>query len=247
MKKIFISIVSHGHGELIKSINCISKLSRKFNVVLKLNKPENLSEYCRFNSIHLIDEKHGLGFGENNNIIYDYCCNELGMKDEDYFLVLNPDVYIHHEELTKLIDLAVNFDASISAINLFKDFNYRIYDDSIRKFPSFRHFLFSFLGLGNSTKINKSTIYDVTEVDWAAGSFLMFKSQVYSNLGGFDKRYFMYCEDIDICYRAKKNGYKVIYFPNIKATHLAQHKNRRVLSKHFVWHMKNSILFLLSK
>ena len=45
----------------------------------------------------------------------------------------------------------------------------------------------------------------------------------YRQLNGFDERYFMYCEDIDICYRSCKiHGKRVMYFPNIKAVHLSK-------------------------
>jgi GT2 family glycosyltransferase len=67
----------------------------------------------------------------------------------------------------------------------------------------------------------------------------------YRALKGFDEGYFMYCEDIDICYRAKQLATDILYFQDIKAVHLAQHSNRRVFSKHFFWHLKSIARFLL--
>ncbi len=43
-------------------------------------------------------------------------------------------------------------------------------------------------------------------MEWVAGSFIAFKSSSYRKVQGFDENYFMYCEDIDICYRAKSQG-----------------------------------------
>ena len=58
----------------------------------------------------------------------------------------------------------------------------------------------------------------VLAVDWAAGSFLLFKASLFRKLGGFDPGYFMYCEDIDICWRAQKLfNQQLLFNPNIKA------------------------------
>jgi hypothetical protein len=85
-------------------------------------------------------------------------------------------------------------------------------------------------------------------VDWAAGSFLLFRSGMYTELNGFDTSYFMYCEDIDICWRAKvKVKSPVVYLPHIKALHYAKHANRNVFSKHFYWHVKGVLRFLAKK
>ena len=55
----------------------------------------------------------------------------------------------------------------------------------------------------------------------------------------------MYCEDIDICNRADiVYGEKLVYIPSVKAVHLARHKNKKILSKHFFWHLKSIVRYL---
>jgi len=120
-------------------------------------------------------------------------------------------------------------------------------DNSIRKFPSLTQFGKSFLGLGNPTIINKNIVSAPTIVDWAAGSFLAFRSSHYAALKGFDEGYFMYCEDVDICYRSMLLGEQVVFFPQIKMQHLAEHANRSIFSKHFYWHVKSALRFLLKR
>jgi GT2 family glycosyltransferase len=242
---IFISVVSHGHGALIKKLSCLSKLAKKYTVVVKINdKEQELSSYLEDNDIRYIDDLYGIGFGHNNNVVYEYCKNNLSMKSDDYFLVLNPDVISDENSIDDLIILMLADNVQIAGVNLFKDDRYLIPDNSIRDFPSIPQFVKSFLGMGNSTIINKGLVNDAIKVDWAAGSFLAFKSSHYERLKGFDEGYFMYCEDIDICYRSKLLGEALTFYPQIKMIHLAQHANRSVFSKHFFWHLKSVIRYL---
>jgi N-acetylglucosaminyl-diphospho-decaprenol L-rhamnosyltransferase len=246
--KIFVSVISHGHSELIKKLECLSELSKRLNVVVKSNKPQEYFDDMKANpNFHWLNSNYGLGFGHNNNLVFEYCHKSLGMVSEDYFVVLNPDVIIEANEIFTLVEKMDSNSSKISAINLFKDHDKSIYDNSIRSFPNFYQFAQSFIGLGNSAILDKSKLNTPKYVDWAAGSFLAFKASYYSELNGFDENYFMYCEDIDICYRSHLLGERVLYFPEIKAIHLAMHANRKLVSKHFYWHLKSVIRFLLTK
>tara|TARA_R110002033_G_C3882539_1_gene238114 strand:- start:247 stop:1023 length:777 start_codon:yes stop_codon:yes gene_type:complete len=245
---IYISVVSHGHDTLIRELSCLSSLSQDFHIVVKSNLAnESFVELTHHENFHWIDHKYNCGFGHNNNIVFEYCRFKCGMTVDDYFIVLNPDIVIASDQIEHLIkDMTLN-DIKLSAINLFKDSDSTIYDNSIRTFPSLIQFTKSFLGLGNSSILDKSKVTASMQVDWAAGSFLAFKASHYEELGGFDENYFMYCEDIDICYRSHLIGERVTYFPEIKALHLAKHANRELLSKHFYWHLTSVLRFLFTK
>ena len=60
----------------------------------------------------------------------------------------------------------------------------------------------------------------ITEVDAICGAFMFMKRDVLDKVGYFDEDYFMYGEDIDLCYRIKKAGYKIYYFPKVTTIHL---------------------------
>ena len=244
----YISVISHGHSCLINQLSCLSNLSSELQIVIKSNKPgdsfESLAHKANF---HWLDSTYGLGFGHNNNTVFNYCRTKLGMKDNDYFIVLNPDVIVESDEVKLLIGYMKSSGCKLSTINLYRDYNRLISDNSIRKYPSLIQFVKSFLGLGNSAIIEKNGIKEPTYVDWAAGSFLAFEASHYDSLNGFDENYFMYCEDIDICYRSHLLGERVKYFPKIQAVHLAKHANKKIMSKHFYWHVRSVIRFLLTK
>lgn len=245
---VFISVVSHNHANLINRIKCLEGLCLKFHVIIKSNiEGDDFSELNMNKNFHWINESYGLGFGANNNYIYNYAKNYLSMSDDDLFIVLNPDVIIESSAIDNLSYTMFYNGLKLCAVNLFRDYDFSSYDNSIRRFPSLLDFISSFLFKKNNSVLDKSHIVEQSIVDWAAGSFLAFKASHYKSLMGFDESYFMYCEDIDICYRSKANGVPLIYLPYIKAVHLAMHNNRRIFSKHFYWHLRSVVRFELVK
>ena len=140
MSRIFIAVVSHGHERIIKELDCLAGLNEKLKVIVKINKENTDLDYYRLNEIEFIDSDYNLGFGGNNNLIYEYCKESLGMNSNDYYLILNPDVDVDAKLLNDLIvDMKEN-DRDICTINLFKDRSLTEYDYSVRRFPCFMDF-----------------------------------------------------------------------------------------------------------
>ncbi|ENE7486174.1 glycosyltransferase [Escherichia albertii] len=249
--QISISVVSHGHFSIIDTLGCIDELSKKNWI--KICIVDNIGEsgfntWCEERNIIYIKNNKKLGFGRNNNIAFDKLKNSSEHEEYQYFLVLNPDVSITIEQLEKLMLEVVENQIRFCCINLFKDFRYSDYDNSIRNYPGLFDFISSFVFSINKTIINKSCISHPQYVDWASGSFLLFDSKLFESLSGFDEKYFMYCEDIDICFRARlKENCKLLYMPEIKAVHLAAHNNRKILSRHFIWHVRSIFRYLVVK
>ncbi|OBU23509.1 glycosyltransferase family 2 protein [Photobacterium aquimaris] len=245
---LFVSIVSHGHCDLIKNLGFIDKLSETYKVIIKVNSElDDFKFFRNKKNIYIIDDNYNCGFAHNNNMVFSYCINKLGMKENDYFLVLNPDVVLEPNVIDLILINMHKSSKVFATINLYKDFDFYFYDNSIRFFPKARDFIYSYLFNRNKTIIDKSKISEEVEIDWAAGSFLLFKASHYMNLNGFDESYFMYCEDIDICFRSYKKKVPLIYLPQFKAIHLAKHNNRKILSKHFYWHVRSVLYYLLAK
>jgi GT2 family glycosyltransferase len=59
----------------------------------------------------------------------------------------------------------------------------------------------------------------ITKVDWVKGGLLMIRKEVFENLRGFDENIFMYTEDMELCYRAKKEGLNTYFFPFVEVLH----------------------------
>lgn len=226
----------------------LKQLTTQYQVILKSNTlaSQELKEYCDINQIIMLQGATPRGFGANNNEVFRYAEHHLHMQKEDFFLVLNPDVEISLNSVAKLLNEVSITSADISAINLFKDEKLTIYDNSIRKYPTLLAPFKTLVGVKRNDLYNKASITFPTKIDWAAGSFLLFRVECYQVLKGFDENYFMYFEDVDICTRANKKGFNIYYFPNIKALHYASHQNRRLLSKHHFWYVISSLKYHLN-
>lgn len=78
---------------------------------------------------------------------------------------------------------------------------------------------------------------ETNEVDSVSGAFMLIPKRVIGKVGLFDESIFMYGEDIDLCYRIKKSGYKVVYYADVKMTHLkgqsGLHTKSPIVIKHF--------------
>lgn len=247
---IFISVVSHGHFQLIKEIGCLDLFSGSNNltVLIRDNVGEaGFYEWCNIRNFSYYLNKTPLGFGENNNLNFAQL-KFSGDSFGNYFLVLNPDVYVTEEAILELALKMKSNEEKLGTINLFLDVEHLRSDNCVRRFPKLRDFISSFVFGNNGSIIDKSSLEEVTLVDWAAGSFLMFELDAYSHLKGFDEGYFMYCEDIDICKRYNNEfGSKLLFCRDIFGVHFSGLLSRKLFSKHFVWHLKSVFRYLMKR
>jgi hypothetical protein len=81
--------------------------------------------------------------------------------------------------------------------------------------------------------------------DWFLGAFLFLRREMLHELGGLDEGYHLYCEDIDLAYRARKAGWERWYVPEAVVTHrYAAEIDRRLLTRHTLWHWRGIARFL---
>lgn len=245
---IYLSIVSHAHFDLIKEIGCLIKFkeSTRLKIIIRDNVGElGFKNWCDSLGFRYSCNEKQCGFGENNNL--NFLQAQLdGCSDEDYFLLFNPDVECSEENIVKLADRMTENKLGLATLNLFLDKDFVEMDSCARKFPSLWNFISSYLLGVNGSIIDKARLDNVSIVDWVAGSFMMFRTSNYKRLNGFDEKYFMYCEDIDICWRFHQEfGSKVVLFKDIYAVHYARKNNRKMFSIHFLWHLKGCIRYLL--
>jgi len=78
--------------------------------------------------------------------------------------------------------------------------------------------------------------------DWVAGMFMLFPAHIYQEMSGFDERYFMYCEDADICMRLSQRGYKTQLVFHAQAVHDARRASHRTMP-HLRWHVSSLLRF----
>lgn len=83
------------------------------------------------------------------------------------------------------------------------------------------------------------------QADWMLGSFLLLRREMLDELGGFDPRFRMYGEDIDLCYRAMKAGWERWYVPAAAVRHAYDREtDRRFLTRRTLWHWAGILRFV---
>lgn len=234
-----ISVVSHSQIDMVTQL--LEDLAKyctqsSFEVILTLNLPEELPwPLAHFPySIKLIRNTTPQGFGANHNQAFTHA-NGL------FFCVINPDIRFM---LNPFPDLMLGFKTHSTAMvaPLVLGFDGKV-EDSTRRFPSpFKIACKVFRGCKGSDYLMLDKPY---HPDWAAGMFQIFKNAVFAELHGFDDRYFLYYEDVDICARLKLLGYQVLVDPKVKVTHHAQRSSHRSL-KYLRWHLTSMIRFFMS-
>jgi hypothetical protein len=83
------------------------------------------------------------------------------------------------------------------------------------------------------------------EADWMLGGFLMLRRALLDELGGFDEGFFLYGEDIDLCYRAWRTGWSCWYVPAAVVEHEHQAvTDHRLLTRRTLWHWRGILRFV---
>lgn len=245
---IHVAIVSHGHEDLLiaSRLGGLGNGNDRLKIWIKDNKPSTrLKQYCQQQGVSYTDEQPGLGFGHNNNFLFKLIQNSIGFLPGDMFVVMNPDITIAPASIMELVEQMQLEQCQIATLNLYRDQALSESDANIRRFPDLRSLAWMSVMRSVSEPYDKNEMREACHVDWASGAFLAFDAAHYAALEGFDERYFMYFEDVDICYRSHRVlGKGVRYYPALKATHLAAHKNRNLISRHAFWFFRSFLKFL---
>jgi GT2 family glycosyltransferase len=227
LDKISISIVSHLQIALAKSLIldlqriCAANLCE---IILTINVPEELciNDIKGPVSVKVIRNKRPRGFGANHNAAFD-------VAKGNHFVVLNPDVRLTENPFPSLVALAHQTKVGVVAPKVVGATG--LPEDSARCFPSPLELMRKVCG-GSSATIDACGL---STPDWVAGMFMLFPSEIFHEVGGFDERYFLYYEDVDLCARLALAGYKRLVCSDVTVVHDARrssHGNLRYASIH---------------
>ena len=237
-KRIGLSIVSHGQGELIRPLlqDLLALHDLLAEVIVTINIPEDeafVRDFIDRLPIRILRNRQPKGFGANHN-------GAFRTSTAGFFVVVNPDIRLDNIALDDLVAVAAEPEVGVAAPIVYASDGQL--QDSARRFPTVRRLLQRKLSGANGPDyaIGSTPL----SVDWVAGMFMVFRREVYARIGGFDERYFMYFEDVDICSRLHQDGLGVILVPQARVVHDAQRASRRKF-KHFVWHVSSACRFLL--
>ena len=85
----------------------------------------------------------------------------------------------------------------------------------------------------------------VAQVDWLSGAALVLRKETLDKVGLFDERFFMYCEDMDLCKRIGEAGWKVVYYPLVSVSHAIGAASDQAKAKMIRQHHKSMLLYFI--
>jgi GT2 family glycosyltransferase len=174
-----------------------------------------------FPQTRVIENGANLRFAKGNNAA-------IAASRGEYVLILNPDTIIHRGSLEKFVTFADQHPEAGA-------FGCRVlnpdgsYQESGRPFPTLRGDWIAAFFLRPLAHLSSWFIADryigwngdtVRTVDWQSGCCLLVRSQLLTQIGGFDEQFFYYYEDVDLCFRVWKAGYPILFTPDATIVHL---------------------------
>ncbi|MBI2316586.1 MAG: glycosyltransferase family 2 protein, partial [Betaproteobacteria bacterium] len=232
--EISLSLVSHGHVAEVR--NLLSDLERLapggIEVLLTLNSSADASlrNALAGQAGRVIVNPAPRGFGANHNAAF-------RASNGVYFCVINPDIRLAANAFPALLAALRDERVGIAGPRVFD--SQGLAQRNFRKVPTPAR-LFKRALSGEDDYDYEHPV--AGEVEWLAGMFMLFRRDLFESLGGFDERYFLYYEDVDICCRARLAGWKVWLEPAASVVHdarWASHHN----PKFALWHARSLLRF----
>lgn len=215
--KVRIIIVNYNGSALLqKHLPSVLKTDyANFNVVIVDNGSVDDSVRVlveKFPSVKIIKKEQNLGFACANNSAFRIC------SDCDYFVLLNNDMEVTRDWLTEMIAL-MGSDPKIAAVG--PRVIYAEPRDDMTVINSAGGIVDRYdRGFDRFEGCEDGKQYDtIDEVDFVSGGAMVLRKSAVDEVDGFDERMFFYYEDVDLCLRLRKNGWKIVYDGRKKVVH----------------------------
>lgn len=244
--KLSIVIVSWNTKELLKA--CLRSvyeypLNQPFEVWVVDNKSKDdtvTMVRAQFPQVELIASEENLGFAGGNNRAIPHCRGE-------YILLLNPDTEVKPDALNELLAFMesqpkagaagsrlLNADGSLQPSchprpTLSREFWRMFYLDAIMPYGSY--------------DMKKWDMTQPREVDVLMGASLLLRKTALDKVGLLDEGYFMYSEEVDLCYRLQKAGWYLYWVPQSQVVHYWGQSAKQVLAEMFLQLYKGKLRF----
>jgi len=216
-----IFIYYNTYREIIDAIKSVKNAVGRYpyEVIIINNNSPIKPPYKEFNSprIKIVENDKNIGYGSALN-------QGAKLAKGKYLLLSNPDLLFLKDSISLMVK-KLEKDASVGIIGpQFLDLNQKIQKvGSAMPFLPGALFAFSFFNKYFPRNYFSRKYYledfnrkEEREIPALCGACMLVKENVFKKIGGFDKRFFMYFEEADICYRVVNIGYKVLFYPKSK-------------------------------
>lgn len=200
----------------------------------------------KYPDVRLIINQTNLGFALANNIA-------ASQANGEYLLILNPDTEFIDNSIEQAIDYCDSHqEVGICGINIInRDLSNQL---SVRPLPNLYSQIITLLKLNNIFPfINKKYLsrnfnYNLNQVvDSISGACFLIKKDLWLKLKGFDENYFIWFEEVDLCYRCKMLGYLVYYYASARVIHDGAQSFTQIMPKEKQKVFNHSLLYYFAK
>lgn len=233
---VSVVIVNYQTFDLTKdTINSILSYSYPFDyeviVVDNASGDDSLSglqDYFK-DKVKFIASGENRGFAAGNNLA-------LKNVESKYVLLLNSDTVVWENTLENVYDyMQANPDVGACGCRVRLE-NGELDKACKRTFPNVKNSFFRLFHIPNKSKDDNYNLTDlpddgIYEIDCLTGAFMFIRNKALKQVGLLDETFFMYGEDIDLCYRIKHAGWKIIYYGESSITHLKGASSKKQKSK----------------
>ncbi|RJQ37938.1 glycosyltransferase family 2 protein [Candidatus Microgenomates bacterium] len=218
-----LSIIILNYNTKDLTIACLKSLTENYKEELKKEEYEiivvdnastdgSVSEITKLlnkSNQKLIENQKNLGFTKGNNLA---AKNAKGK----YLFFLNSDTEVLDRGLVEMVDfMEKNQNVGILGAKLLNT-NGSSQKSAGRFLTVFNVLL---MLLGGDLGFLRFSSKKIKNVDWVSGASMMISSGLFKKINGFDENIFMYTEDMEICYRIRKDGFETFFYPRIKIVH----------------------------
>jgi hypothetical protein len=207
---------------------------------------------AEFPQVRLVRSTVNLGFAAGNN-------RGFALARGRYVVLLNPDAFVGDAALARAVAIMDRQPRAGIAGGRLVDTAGRL-QPSGRLFPSLANEFLVLSGL--ASRFPSSRLFgrfdrtwsdpgQAAQVDWVPGAFTIIRREALADTGGFDERFFLYYEEVDLCRRAIAAGHEVWYRPEIDVTHIGGASSKTVSHLDFsssgsqltLWQLRSALLY----
>lgn len=246
---IDVIIVNWNSGEQIQ--DCIaavldsgSEMVSRIIVVDNGSTDGSADALAQWTNVRVISAGENLGFSAACNV-------GAAAGDSRYLLFLNPDVRVEGDSIpTSLafMERLENADVGICGIQLVDEAGE--VSRTCARFPSVGRFVIGALGIdkippfhGRGMRMADWLHNETRAVDHIIGAFYLIRRDIFDRLDGFDERFFLYLEDLDLSIRVKEAGWKSVFLPTARAFHAGGGTSRQVKAHRLFYSLRSRLLY----
>ena len=209
-------------------------------IVVENGEPGSTIDALQDRGVDIVEPGLNLGYGRGANR------GVARVKDHEYVLISNPDVVVHHQAVAALAG-ALDAQANVAIVGP----QVRRLDGSVypshRVFPNFWlagvHALLAPIWPANPATRRYRSRHEDGTVDWVSGACFMIRRSVFEEVGGFDERYFMFAEDMTLCWDVHQRGWDVAAVDEAVVSHV-EGLSRLRATRSMIWaHHRSALRF----